>query len=183
MKLSYFYFIFTSLFCSHLLCGQSVYSGKDGEIHFQSKAPLEMIEADSKSLLGAIDISKRTFAFTVIITSFQGFNSALQREHFNENYMESSKFPNGSFKGKIIEEIDFTSNGTYTVRAKGMLNIHGVEVERIIKSTVTVNNGKMTVTSEFEIPLAEHNIKIPKIVNQKIAEKIAVKLSATLNPK
>lgn len=168
---------------NNFVIAQKVYSTKSGEIHFLSKAPLEMIEANSKTLSGAIDGNHRTFAFAVPITSFQGFNSGLQREHFNENYMESDKYPAATFKGKIIEEIDFGANGTYTVRAKGMLNIHGVEVERIIKSTLSVINGKISIKSEFEVPLAEHKIKIPKIVNQKIAEKIFVKVNAELNTK
>ncbi len=168
---------------SNFANAQKVYSTKTGEINFLSKAPLEMIEANSKILSGAIDATNRTFAFAVPITSFQGFNSGLQREHFNENYMESEKYPTAAFKGKIIEEIDFGANGTYTVRAKGMLNIHGVEVERIIKSSLIINNGNLIIKSEFEVPLAEHKIKIPKIVNQKIAEKIFVKVNAELKSK
>jgi hypothetical protein len=114
------------------------------------------------------------------MTSFRPFNSALQRQHFNENYIESDKFPKGSFSGKIIEEVDLTVPGTYTVRAKGKLVVHGVSVERIIRATVVVTSKQVTIKSRFDVPLEDHKIAIPRIVNRKIAEVIDVKFDALL---
>jgi hypothetical protein len=159
-----------------------LYRIKEGRIHFKSDAPLELIEASSTNLKGLIRTDDQTFAFSVANTSFEGFNSALQREHFNENYMESARFPNCTFSGKIIEPVDFTKDGLYTVRAKGKLSVHGVDVERIIKSTLTIKGSTISVQSEFIVPLQDHNITIPKIVNQKIAEEINVTINATLAP-
>ena len=154
---------------------------ENGKITFKSDAPLEVIQAKSNKLRGVIDTAKQSFAWTVEIKTFEGFNSPLQREHFNENYMESKKYPKASFVGKIIEHIDFQKNGTYTVRAKGKLNIHGVEQERIIKSQLEVKDNKIRVQASFSVPLAEHNITVPKIVYQKIAEEIVVTVDAELN--
>ncbi|MER2999374.1 YceI family protein [Pontibacter populi] len=159
-----------------------LYRIKEARIHFKSEAPLELIEAGSTKLKGLIRTEDQTFAFSVANTSFEGFNSALQREHFNENYMESTRFPNCTFSGKIIEPIDFTKDGLYTVRAKGKLAVHGVDVERIIKATLTIKGNTVSVQSEFIVPLQDHNITIPKIVNQKIAEEINVTIDATLLP-
>ena len=94
-----------------------------GTVSFTSDAPLEIIKASSDKLVGALDTKKKEFYFRVNMSTFYGFNSALQREHFNENYMESHKYPKTTFKGKIIEDIDFTKAGTYNIRAKGKLNI------------------------------------------------------------
>jgi len=157
-----------------------IFTTNVGVVKFSSNAPLELIQAQSNKLSVAIDGANRSFAFNLPITSFQGFNSALQKEHFNENYMETKKYPNGVFKGRIIESVDLKTNGTYTVRAKGVLNIHGVESERIIRATIVVNNGNIKVTSKFKVPLTEHKISIPKVVFQKIAEEIDVDVSATL---
>ena len=129
---------------------------------------------------GIIDADQQTFAWSVDIKTFDGFNSPLQREHFNENYMETKRFPKATFSGKIIEKTDFSQNGTYTVRAKGLLNNHGVEQERIIKSTIEVKNGQLRIKSQFTVPLSDHNISIPKIVHQKIAEEIKVTVEAVL---
>jgi len=155
-----------------------------GSIHFTSDAPLEVIKASSDKLVGALDIDSKEFYFRVYMNTFQGFNSTMQREHFNENYLESHKYPKATFKGKVIEDIDYSKPGTYTIRAKGKLNIHGIENSRIIKCRFEVkNNNLIKVSSEFTVFLNEHNIKIPNIVNQKIAEEINVKIETSLKPK
>lgn len=153
---------------------------KSGTVRFYSEAPKELISATSDQLRGIIDAEKKTFAFKVVMKTFQGFNSPLQREHFNENYMESSSYPEASFNGKIIEDIDLTKDGEYNIRAKGKLKIHGIEQERIIKSVVSVKNGKVSVHSDFVVALADHNIKIPRIVIEKLAPDIEVSINAAM---
>jgi polyisoprenoid-binding protein YceI len=156
------------------------YRCENGKVFFKSEATLELIQARSNKLRGAIDPSNNTFAWTVETNSFAGFNSPLQREHFNENYMESGKYPRVSFTGKIIEKIDFQTDGKYTVRAKGKLVAHGVEQERIIRSELEVAGNKLFVRSQFTVPLSDHNISIPHIVHQKIAEEVSLSIEAEL---
>ena len=163
---------------SNMLRGQELYRAVDGAVYFKSDAPLELIEAESKHLKGLIDPVKRTFAFSLSVSTFKGFNSPLQQEHFNENYMESSKYPDATFSGKIIEDVDLSVPGEYTIRAKGKLSVHGVEQERIIKSTVVSKGNVLLVKAVFTVLLAEHNISIPRIVYQKIAEEIQVNVEA-----
>lgn len=172
-------FLASILFWSHS-AAQSYYRVEDGTINFRSDAPLELIEASSVKMRGLINTEENTFAFAVKINSFQGFNSPLQREHFNENYMESQQYPEATFSGRIIEDVDLTKPGKYTVRAKGKLNIHGVEQERIIKSEVVAGKSSLEIASGFSVFLEEHDITIPKIVYQKIAEEIQVEIKATL---
>ena len=151
-----------------------------GEIGFSSNASLEMIQATSDKVSGLIDPSNNQFAFLVNIQSFKGFNSELQRQHFNENYMESEKYPKATFSGKIIEQVDFSRDSTYEVRAKGDLDIHGQKQSRIIKSKLTIKNGQVMIESRFIVPLTDHIITIPKIVSQKIATEIEVHFKASL---
>jgi polyisoprenoid-binding protein YceI len=158
--------------------GALVYAFNNGKVHFKSEAPLELIQAESDQLKGLIDFDQQTFAFTIAINSFRGFNSALQREHFNENYMESERFPKAAFSGKLIEKIDPSRDGEYRIRAKGKLSVHGVERERIIPATVIVKNQKMYINSGFVVMLEDHNIAIPKVVQHKIAESIFVDIQA-----
>jgi len=161
---------------------QEIYKCHDGFIEFKSNAAKELIKAGSKNLTGIINTKEKTFAFVVRISSFEGFNAALQREHFNEKYMESDKYPDADFSGKIIEEIDFSKEGIYEVRAKGILKIHHVEQERIIKSTIRIARGVIIVRSDFNVILNDHNIKVPKVVHEKIATDIDVKVEAELHP-
>jgi len=152
----------------------------NGKVNFKSDAALEVIEAKSSKLHGALDPAARTFAWAVEMKTFEGFNSALQREHFKENYLETDEFPKAIFQGKIIEKVDFQKDGTYNVRAKGKLLIHGIEQERILNSVLVVKNGQASVRSVFTVKLSDHNINIPRIVHQKIAEEIAVTVEAAL---
>jgi hypothetical protein len=149
-----------------------------GTLKISSDAPLEIIKATSQGLRGVIDAEKRTFAFSINNMSITGFNSPLQQQHFYENYIEAQKYPVSTFEGKIIEQVDFLKDGEYTVRAKGIFNIHGVGKERIIKSSLRIKNGVLFVSSQFTILLSEHNITIPRVVNQKIAEEIKIIVDA-----
>jgi hypothetical protein len=176
--------LFTLIAVNYSFTGEvSVYTSQNGKIKFVSEAPLELIKAESDKLVSVVDIAKRSFAFSILVESFEGFNSPLQKEHFRENYMETTKFKNATFKGKIIEEIDLTKEGTYNVRAKGMFNIHGVEKEKIVKAKMIVKSGGIDIDADFDVPLEEHNIKVPKVVNQKIAQVIRVSVKGTLVPK
>jgi len=145
-------------------------------VKFVSDAPLERIEAISKSLMGAIDTSKKVFSFKIKMSSFKGFNSALQKEHFEENYLEVMEFPFTTFTGKIIGTVNFSKDGDYDVRGKGSFTLHGIPKERIIKCSINVKNGIYIISSDFNVNLTDHNIAIPRLVKQKIADEIAVSL-------
>ncbi|HLF62264.1 MAG TPA: YceI family protein [Saprospiraceae bacterium] len=160
---------------------QTRYGVTSGTITFVSDAPLERITATSRTLKGVVEASNRTFAFTIDIASFQGFNSPLQRVHFNENYMESGDYPVATFTGKFIEDVDLSADGTYDIRVKGKLNIHGVEKERIIKSSLRIDHGTMFINSRFTVLLEDHEIRIPKVVLQKISQVVNVEVTATLS--
>jgi hypothetical protein len=175
-----FFFFFLLLFFSSELSrsqnktGQTLYRADKGLVIFESDAPLEFITARSRELKGLVDPVKNTFAFQVETRTLKGFNSPLQQEHFYENYMESDEYPFASFKGKIIEPVDYDTPGILTVRAKGILDIHGRQQERIITCDLQINGQGLKATSTFFVNLDDHNIAIPKLVNQKIAESIKV---------
>jgi hypothetical protein len=168
------------LFFSSFRQSKVLYKVQSGKIVFTSTAPLEIIKSESKEVSGILDIENRNFAFSVRNKSFKGFNSPLQIEHFNENYMESDKFPNSTFTGKIVENVDLLSDGNYDIRAKGILDIHGVKQERIIHCFISVKKNTINVTSDFTIQLQDHNITVPRIVNQKINQEIKVNVQLTM---
>jgi len=179
-QLTFFTFFNIILIVSN---AQSVFTAAKSSIKFTSDAPLELIEAQSSQLQGAIKTSDRSFLFRVPMNTFEGFNSALQKTHFNDNYLETSKYASTQFEGKIIEEVDFNALGTYDVRGKGKFTCHGVEQERIIKCKMVITQNSIKITSNFTVLLDDHNIKIPSVVNQKIAEEIVVILDIELKKK
>jgi hypothetical protein len=173
-------FIVLILSCSALL-GQNLKRTDSARIEFVSEAPLELIKAVSSQCMGVLDLSKHEFAFRVRVRSFEGFNSPLQKEHFNENYMESDVFPNALFTGRIIDDVDLTEPGEYKVRVKGQLTIHDVIDERVISISLKVCKDKsIDFSGQFNVDLESHKIKVPRIVYQKIAETIDVTVKGTL---
>jgi hypothetical protein len=171
------------LFAGSLFAQENqVFITENGRIDFVSDAPLEMIKAGSGELKAAIDLKNKTFIFVLDNASFEGFNSQLQQEHFHENYIETKKYPKTVFKGKIIEDPQRKKDETQTVRAKGILDLHGIQKERIISAEISYKDEIIYIKSDFSIFLDDHQIRIPKVVSRKIAPEIKVKVEATLSP-
>ena len=114
--------IYLSLLVSASALAQSVLKGTEGSVSFVSEAPLELIQATSPKLEGVLVIETGKFAFQVSMNTFEGFNNPLQRIHFQENYLETSKFPKAVFKGRILDKFPMSQSGTYSVRAKGPID-------------------------------------------------------------
>ena len=153
-------------------------------MNFTSNAPLELIEASTYQIQGLIDSQSKDFAFKVSIASFEGFNSPLQREHFNEDYLETAKYPSSTFSGTILDDIDLNKEGTYEdVSVRGTFEVHGIKQDRDIYADIRVENGTITIMSDFLIPLADHEIKIPRVVRRKLATIIYVTLEVKMLPR
>ena len=157
------------------------YLTKNGHIKFHSETPIETIEAHNFQVNSALDISSGDFVFKVLMKSFE-FEKALMQEHFNENYVESDKFPNAMFKGKIAgaEDLDFTKEGKMDVVVEGDLTIHGVTNKVKAPGTLSVSSGEIKGTSVFIVKPADYGIKIPSTVVNNIAEEIEVTVDVAL---
>ncbi|MBL4577836.1 MAG: YceI family protein [Flavobacteriales bacterium] len=104
------------------------------------------------------------------------------REHFNENYLETEKYPKASFNGNINEDVDLSKDGTYEVTVTGKLLIHGVEKQRTMTGTIIREGDDISLKGQFQVTLSDHSIRIPKVVIANIAEVIDVKVSARYKP-
>jgi len=172
-------------FIAMLLCTglkAQIWVSKNVTSSFFSTTPVEDIDAQSKTGASAINTKTNEIIFKINNTSYQ-FKKKLMQEHFNENYIESDKYPTSDFKGKIVEQIDFSKPGTYPITVKGNLQIHGVTKEYQAKGSLVITNDEAKATSAFNVKLADHDIKIPTIVFKQIAETIQVKMNATYQPK
>jgi polyisoprenoid-binding protein YceI len=159
-----------------------VFTAQNATVSFVSKANFEKISAKSVALKGTLDIHKRTFSFTIPICSFEGFLNGTQKKHYCNDYVEGDKFPTASFKGKIIEEFDMSQAGTYTVRCKGILNIHGKEKEEIITTTVIVKDGLISASSKFGIILADYGMKISGVNTLVISKDVSIEVKFNMVP-
>lgn len=158
--------------------GQDLYACKNARISLFSSAPIEDISAVSNAGTSVLNATTGDVVFSVSIPTFT-FRKSLMQQHFNAEYMESDKYPRATFKGKIQEHIDATKNGTYPVTATGDLDVHGIKQPRTITGSIVVNNGTLSLTSEFMVKCVDHKIDIPKIVFHNIAESIQMKVAAT----
>lgn len=162
------------------LVGQKYYS-KVGNVVFTSDAPLEKIEGRNTNALIVLDAASGRLECAVLIKGFY-FDKAMMQDHFNENYMESHKFPKGVFKGTItnMQDINLKKDGTYMAAVKGDLTLHGITKSYSPTGRVVVKEGKITASSTFQIMVADFNIEIPKVVRENIAEKVKVTIHADL---
>ena len=159
------------------------YFTKTGHISFYSDTPLEKIEGHNKSSNCVLDVATGKLEVATLVKGFQ-FEKALMQEHFNENYMESDKFPKAVFKGQIdnYSKLDITKNGKVTVKVSGDLTMHGVTKKVTTDAMVSINNGKIIADASFNVLLADFNIKIPALVKDQIAKSLKIKVACTLEP-
>ncbi len=168
-------FLIAVVAISNLALAQNVLIDKEGVAHFFSEAPLENIEAVNEKASGAMDLDKGTVAVSMMIKDFH-FDKSLMEEHFNENYLESEKYPKASFKGRIIdfELLDFTTSEEITAKAEGELDIHGVTQPLTCDVLFRTSQDNIEVETSFKVELKDHKIKIPKLVIKNIAEVVDV---------
>jgi polyisoprenoid-binding protein YceI len=154
---------------------------KNGFIQFYSETPVETIEADNRSVNAAYDYESGIFVFKVLMKSFE-FEKALMQEHFNENYVESDKFPNATFRGQIVNnsDIDLTESGEVAVSVKGQLTIHGVTQTIEEKGSMNIDGNNVHAKATFIVKPSDFDIKIPGAVVKNIAEEIEVRVDVKL---
>ncbi len=160
---------------------QHLYSTGNGETSFFSETPVENITAVNKLGQAILNTSNNELLVQMNMKQFD-FPNKLMQEHFNENYIESAKYPKAIFKGKINEKIDFTKPGTYDVSATGDFTLHGVTKSRTLNGKVTVAPNAINILTDFDVALTDHNIEVPKVVFMKIAQTIQVKNKYNLAP-
>ena len=160
---------------------QDKFFTKSGKTSFYSKAAIEDIEAINKTITVVMDIQTGEFQFSVPMKGFE-FRKALMQEHFNENYIESDKYPKSDFKGVIVNssDINFKKNGTYDAKAKGKLTIHGVTKDIEADGKIIVNDTKIVLSSVFTVSVQDYNIKNDKVNN--ISNNIKVTIDCLLEP-
>jgi polyisoprenoid-binding protein YceI len=155
---------------------------KNATISFHSHTFLENIDAVNDNVMAVIDAGKKNIAFSLLMKQFE-FPRKLMQQHFNENYVESDKYPKATFSGSYNETADLGKEGTYPLKVTGKLTIHGVTKDVQIPATLTVKSGLITGTTTFKLNPKDFNIEIPFIVREKIEKENTVKVKAEWIPK
>jgi hypothetical protein len=160
-----------------------IYKAKDGatNITFFSSSPLEDISAANKGAVIVMNSYTGDIQVRVSIINFK-FKNALMEEHFNENYMETEKYPNAVFKGKINERIDWSADGEVKVTVTGKMELHGVTRDETYEGFVAKKGNDISINTKLKIKLADYGIKVPSLYVKNIAEIIDVDVNSTLEP-
>ena len=162
--------------------GAQKFITKTGYIKFFSDAPLEKIEGHNRQVNSVLDIATGGFAFKVLLKSFE-FEKALMQEHFNENYVESDKYPSATFVGKVIniKDVNLAKDGIYDANVEGKLTLHGVTKDIKEKGTFEVKQGKILGKARFNLTVADFKITIPGNVGNNVSKTIEVTVDITLD--
>lgn len=180
MKRSIFLILLISLFFT---ANAQKFMTKNGYIGFFSHTPMEDIKGDNNQVASVLDTSTGDLVFQVLIKSFH-FDRALMEEHFNENYLESDKFPKSTFTGKItnLSSVNLSKNGSYDVVVEGDMTIHGATNKVSAKGTLEVTAGGINANSKFLINPEDYKINIPGVVREKIAKNLEVTVIMKYTP-
>lgn len=158
---------------------------KSGNINFDatSSTSPDRVEGVNRSATCVMDTKSGVIQFAVLMKGFQ-FEKALMEEHFNENYVESDKFPKAEFRGQIVnnEKVNYTKDGTYPVTVKGKLSIHGQTKDVETAGKLVVAGGKINTDAVFEVLLQDYDISIPGIVADKVSKSAKISVKCSLEP-
>ncbi|WPR75157.1 YceI family protein [Algoriphagus sp. NG3] len=144
---------------------------ESGYVRFFSSAMLEDITAKNTKATGVFNPVSGEVAFLIPISEFE-FRKSLMKEHFNENYLESDKFPEAYFRGKISGYTP--GNPQSNAVAEGDLTIHGVTKPVKIQGTIAEKGGRIEMQAVFKVLLKDYNVDIPRLMFQNIAEEVEV---------
>ncbi|NCX96258.1 MAG: YceI family protein [Chitinophagia bacterium] len=162
------------------------YMSRTGKVVFDATSPKspEKIEGINNETASLLNSASGEFVFQVPVKSFK-MEKELMQQHFNENYMQSDKFPKAEFKGKIenLAAVNFTKDGSYTVAVVGNLTIHGETQKIAIPGMLTVKGSEITAKAKFPVKLADYKIDIPGVVADKIAKEANIMIDVLLNKK
>jgi hypothetical protein len=151
------------------------YTTKNGFIGFYSKTSLENVKAENNQVYSVLDPASHHMALAVLLKGFI-FAKELMQEHFNENYVESDKYPKATFSGTCSGDMDLYKDGTYQVVIKGDIILHGVTRPIETTAQLEVKKDHIKGSSVFNLKPEDFNIPIPSIVRDKIASEINVKI-------
>lgn len=162
---------------------QNRYFTKTGTIRFSAGTAMEDIDASNKSVTSVFDASTGQIEFAVLIKGFE-FRRGLMQEHFNENYLESEKYPKSTFKGKFsdVTQINFKKDGSYAVTVSGTLTVHNVKKQVDVPGTIKVNGGVVSSEAVFKVQVADFDIKIPGAVKDKISPTVEIHVTCDYKP-
>lgn len=161
---------------------QSKFMTKNGFVSFFSASAIEDIEAKNQQVAAVLDLSTGLLAFSIPIKGFV-FKRSLMQEHFNENYLESDKFPKATFTGRLVnfDAATLAGAGPRPVQVEGDLTMHGVTRRVQVPGTLELKGGQLLVNAAFPVAPADYKVEVPALVRDHIAKVVSVRVALACN--
>lgn len=176
-------FIFLLGVCVTNLAHAQKFFTKTGRIDFNATASSspKNILAVNRTVTCVLDAANGNMQFAVLIKGFI-FELALMQEHFNENYLESDKFPKAEFKGAVVNNaaVNYFKDGAYVVTVKGKLTMHGQTKDVEAPGKLVVQGGTINATASFALLLADYGVSIPGVVADKVNKTAKIEVACNL---
>ena len=172
------YFILAGLLFSFSNLHSQVLTFHHGEVEFYTETVMSDIEAVTKTAVVKLELQTGNFEATVNIQSFEFEYDAMQ-EHFNEKYMESNKFPQATFKGKIVQDISNITD-EMEVDAIGKMTIHGVSNEIKVKVNISEKEGYTVVKCKIPVTFKDYKVEDPSILSKSVAKDVLINVNVYL---
>ena len=168
--------------CVHAtISAQSKYIDKNGTIVFEASEKLfEEVKAKNESVTVLFDEATQKIASLALMRGFH-FKNSLMEEHFNENYIESETYPKATFRGELsgLKTNELTEKSV-DIPVTGVLELHGKKKEIQTNLKTQKVGDIISMTGSFEVTPGDFDIEIPKIVRNKIAKVVLVKMDFKL---
>jgi polyisoprenoid-binding protein YceI len=168
------------ILCFFYTANAQKYALEKSAVQFYSDATIEDIKADNTKASSLFNLENGEVVFAIPIKDFE-FAKSLMKEHFNEKYLESHKFPKAIFQGKFLD-VKKDAAGEQSIKASGKLTIHGVTKDVVIPGSIEIKGSQIVARSTFSIHLADYQIAIPKLLWQNIAEDVEVSVEFIYKP-
>ena len=105
---------------------------------------------------------------------------ALRDRHMRDNYLETDAHP-WAVLDAAITGID-AEGDALAVEADGTFEVHGVERPTAVRCGATPVGESFDVACAFDVALADHDIRIPRVMFLKLAETVRVEVAFRLAP-
>jgi polyisoprenoid-binding protein YceI len=157
---------------------------KTGHAYFMSHTDAIDIDGNNHQIAAIADAETGDLVVIVLIKAFE-FTLATADKHFNETYMESDEYPKAVFKGNVplLKGLNLITNTEYNAVTEGKLTIHGVTKDVRKEGKLIVRDGNIKIECDFNVLIADYDIKVPKSVENRVAQQVDVKIDMVLVPK
>lgn len=165
------------------------YSLQNGKVSFMLASPIGQLLAINEGVSGTMDSKTGMMHFNVsagefnfVTASAPDYINEITTKRYREYYLETEKYPDASFKGKItdLSKVNFAKEGTYNVSLRGIMKIHGTEQEVATSAAMIIKDNQIICKSAFVVKLSDYNVRIPEVLNDIFFKEVAIEVNCIL---